>query len=113
MVTNSPGSLSFILALFAVLSFGSKVFGADTKTVVDSAGRQIKVPAKIERIFAAGAPAGVFIYTLAPEKLIDWHPGDGWEPICDKLGLPVPSDPFPHVNTTDDFRAMVGMEPLT
>jgi hypothetical protein len=47
------------------------------------------------------------------DKLIDWHPGDGWEPICEKLGLPVPSDPFPHVNTTDDFRAMVGMEPLT
>src|SRR5262245_9755527 len=73
MFTNSPGSLSFILALFTVLSFGSKVFGTDTKTVVDSAGRQIKVPAKIERIFAAGAPAGVFIYTLAPEKLLNWN----------------------------------------
>ena len=73
MVTNSPGSLSFILALFAVLSFGSKVFGADTKTVVDSAGRQIKVPAKVERVFAAGAPAGVFLYALAPEKLLNWN----------------------------------------
>jgi len=25
----------------------------------------------------------------------------------------VPSDPFPHVNSTDDFRAMLGMEPLS
>jgi hypothetical protein len=44
-------------------------------------------------------------------KLIDWQPGDGWEPICEKLGLPVPSDEFPHVNTTNDFRAMLGLEP--
>jgi hypothetical protein len=50
--------------------------------------------------------------TVAPERLVDWCPGDGWEPICAALGLPVPDEPFPHVNTTDDFRAMVGMEPL-
>lgn len=52
----------------------------------------------------ASAPAG---------RLVDWHPGDGWEPICRALDLPVPSEPFPHVNTTDEFRAMIGMEPLT
>jgi Sulfotransferase domain len=50
--------------------------------------------------------------SVPAEQLIDYRPGDGWEPICEKLGLPVPSDPFPHVNTTDEFRAMVGMEPL-
>jgi hypothetical protein len=47
------------------------------------------------------------------DKLIDWQPGDGWEPICDKLGVAVPGEAFPHVNTTDDFRAMLGMEPLS
>ena len=46
------------------------------------------------------------------DRLIDYRAGDGWEPICEKLGLPVPDVPFPHVNTTDEFRAMVGMEPL-
>jgi hypothetical protein len=50
--------------------------------------------------------------SVPADKLIDYQPGDGWEPICEKLGLPVPSDPFPHVNTTDEFRAMLGMEPL-
>jgi hypothetical protein len=50
--------------------------------------------------------------SVPADRLIDYRPGDGWEPICEKLGLPVPSDPFPHVNTTDEFRAMVGMEPL-
>ena len=47
--------------------------------------------------------------TIPAERLIDWQPGDGWAPICIKLGLPVPSEPFPHVNTTDDFRLMLGL----
>lgn len=43
----------------------------------------------------------------APDRLVDWHPGDGWEPICAALGVPVPDNPFPHVNTTEDFQAML------
>ena len=46
-------------------------------------------------------------------RLLEWAPGDGWEPICDRLGVTVPDEPFPRVNTTDEFRAMVGMAPLT
>ena len=38
-------------------------------------------------------------------RLIEWRPGDGWGPICAALGLPVPPDPFPHVNRTADFLA--------
>jgi Sulfotransferase domain len=45
--------------------------------------------------------------TAAPERLVDWQPGDGWQPICDALDVPVPDTPFPHVNTTADFRAMM------
>jgi sulfotransferase family protein len=51
--------------------------------------------------------------SVPADKLIDWQPRDGWAPICAQLGLPVPTEPFPHVNTTDDFRAMLGMEPLS
>jgi len=46
-------------------------------------------------------------------RLLEWTPGDGWEPICDRLNLPVPAEPFPVTNTTDDFRAMLGIPPLT
>lgn len=46
------------------------------------------------------------------DQLLEWQLGDGWEPICERLGLPVPSEPFPLVNTTEEFRAMVGMPPL-
>jgi hypothetical protein len=48
--------------------------------------------------------------TTDPARLVDWQPGDGWEPLCDALSLPVPSEPFPHVNTTADFRAMIGLD---
>jgi hypothetical protein len=37
------------------------------------------------------------------ERLLEWRPGDGWEPICRALELPVPAEPFPHVNTTAEF----------
>lgn len=46
------------------------------------------------------------------DRLLEWTPSDGWEPICDRLGLPVPAEPFPVTNTTDDFRAMLGLPPL-
>jgi hypothetical protein len=48
--------------------------------------------------------------TIPADRLIEWQPGDGWGPICAHLGVPVPSDPFPHVNTTDDFRTMLGLD---
>ena len=41
------------------------------------------------------------------DRLIEWQPGDGWGPICEGLGLPVPAEPFPHLNTTDEFRTML------
>ncbi len=44
------------------------------------------------------------------DRLVDWQPGDGWEPICRALSCRSPTDPFPHVNTTDEFRAMVGLD---
>lgn len=43
-------------------------------------------------------------------RLFEWSPGDGWGPLCEMLGLPEPSEPFPHVNTTEEFRAMAGLD---
>jgi hypothetical protein len=51
----------------------------------------------------AGVPAG---------RLLEWTPADGWDPICDRLGLPVPAEPFPVTNTTGEFRDMLGMPPV-
>lgn len=42
------------------------------------------------------------------ERLVEWQPGDGWEPLCTALGAPVPDEEFPHTNTTEEFRARFG-----
>lgn len=43
-------------------------------------------------------------------RLVEWQPGDGWEPLCRALGVPVPNQPFPHANTTSEFRARAGWD---
>jgi len=48
--------------------------------------------------------------TIAPERLVEWQPGDGWGPLCRALGVAVPSESFPHVNSTAEFRAMLGLD---
>jgi Sulfotransferase domain len=34
----------------------------------------------------------------------------GWTPLCKFLGVAIPEDPFPHMNTRERFRARVGLE---
>jgi hypothetical protein len=48
--------------------------------------------------------------SVPPGRLVEWRPGDGWEPLCAALGVTVPSEPFPHVNTTSEFRALTGLD---
>jgi len=47
--------------------------------------------------------------TVDPARLVEWQPGDGWGPLCDALDLPVPDEPFPHTNSTEEFRALRGL----
>jgi hypothetical protein len=42
-----------------------------------------------------------------PQRLIEWRVGDGWAPLCDRLGVAVPDEPFPHLNTTDDYKLLL------
>lgn len=39
-------------------------------------------------------------------QLLMFHPNDGWEPLCQFLGVPVPDKPFPKVNDTGNFQQM-------
>lgn len=47
---------------------------------------------------------------IPAERLVEWRPGDGWGPLCAALDLAVPDEPYPHVNTTDEFRQMAGLD---
>jgi hypothetical protein len=48
--------------------------------------------------------------SVEPGRLVEWRAGDGWRPLCNALDLAEPDEPFPHVNTTSDFRAMAGLD---
>lgn len=45
---------------------------AEAATVIDDGGRAITIPQKVERIFAAGPPASILLYTFAPDLLLGW-----------------------------------------
>jgi hypothetical protein len=48
--------------------------------------------------------------TIPPERLFEYQPGDGWEPLCAALDLPIPDAEFPHENTREQFRARAGLD---
>ena len=37
------------------------------------------------------------------ERLLVYEVAEGWEPLCRFLGVRVPDEPFPRVNTTEEF----------
>jgi hypothetical protein len=45
------------------------------------------------------------IDAVPPERLLVYHPRDGWEPLCAFLGVAVPDGPFPKVNSRDELSS--------
>lgn len=37
------------------------------------------------------------------DRLLVWSPADGWEPLCEFVGAPVPQMPLPHANDAKTF----------
>lgn len=51
------------------------------------------------------------IDTVPSERLLVWPPKDGWEPLCEFLGIDVPEGPVPNVNDTENFQKNLIMGP--
>jgi hypothetical protein len=45
--------------------------------------------------------------TVPAERLLVWTASDGWEPICEFLGVPVPDTPFPRLNDGKMFAGRI------
>ncbi len=45
--------------------------------------------------------------TIPPERLLVYEVAQGWGPLCEFLGVPVPATPMPKTNTTEEFQARV------
>jgi hypothetical protein len=41
--------------------------------------------------------------TIPPSRLLVFEARQGWAPLCRFLGVDVPDEPYPRVNTTEDF----------
>ncbi|MDR3373902.1 MAG: iron ABC transporter substrate-binding protein [Ancalomicrobiaceae bacterium] len=59
------------LATVLALAVGLAVPAA-ARMVVDSSGRHVEVPDAVHRVFAAGPPAAVLLYVVAPKTLVGW-----------------------------------------
>ena len=81
---------------------------ATTATIAATFGR-IPAPASVQRVFAAGAPAGVLLAALAPEKLLGW-PMQLGAPARKLLG-PVPAA-LPFLGRLSGRGSTVSMETL-
>lgn len=53
-----------------------------------------------------------FIAAPPAPRLLVHQPGDGREPICRFLEVPVPDEDFPHLNDTAWYRARTGLPPI-
>jgi hypothetical protein len=47
------------------------------------------------------------VATIPKERLLVFEAKQGWGPLCEFLGVPVPDTPFPRENTRTDFQARV------
>ncbi|MCB0184855.1 MAG: hypothetical protein KDE31_11350 [Caldilineaceae bacterium] len=45
--------------------------------------------------------------TVPADKLLVFEVKEGWEPLCNFLGVPVPDEPFPHVNDRAEMLTRV------
>ncbi|MEW5964625.1 MAG: iron ABC transporter substrate-binding protein [Pseudomonadota bacterium] len=57
-------SLIVMLALFPTMAIAGEL--------IDSAGRKVSLPERIEKVLAAGGPAAIALYVLAPELMTGW-----------------------------------------
>ena len=44
---------------------------------------------------------------VPPEKLLVFNSAEGWAPLCEFLEVPVPDEPYPKTNTSEDFARMM------
>jgi hypothetical protein len=53
--------------------------------------------------------------TVPKERLLIFNAKQGWKPLCEFLGVPVPANnqPFPHVSETAEFKVPIKCTRIT
>jgi len=50
------------------------------------------------------------IASVPESQLLVFDVAEGWPPLCEFLGVPVPDAPFPRANSTAEFRVWTGLD---
>lgn len=82
---NDPPGMAERLA---AKTFGGRVSEADRDHIIDVFTRH---NAEVQAAFG-------------PERLLTYHLGSGWKPLCDFLDVPVPDAPYPRGNHAEAFH---------
>lgn len=61
-----------LAAVAAAVFEAPDILAQGARSFTDGAGRRVDLPARIERIYAAGPPASILVFAIAPDKLIGW-----------------------------------------
>jgi iron complex transport system substrate-binding protein len=81
---------------------------------VDDARREVQLPSRVSRVFAAGAPAEVLLYTLVPEMLVGRNrlpEGDAIEFFPSAYRNPVFIKQLPEVDNPAADAELLAIEP--
>lgn len=69
---------------------------AQTRSVTDSAGRVVEIPERVETVFAAGPPAAILLYVMAPDRMLGWPRANGAD---ERAFLAAPYGDLPELGT--------------
>ncbi|MGO4834295.1 iron ABC transporter substrate-binding protein, partial [Rhizobiaceae sp. 2RAB30] len=64
--------LAVLSPLLVVLLSLADLSAAEPRIFTDAAGRRVELPETIGKVMAAGPPASVLLYVLAPDKMAGW-----------------------------------------
>ena len=81
-----------LLGLGALAALTWPSWRVAAKPFTDSAGRQVDIPGPVRRVFPAGPPASVTLFTVAPEKMLGWtrSPSEAARPFIPKRYAALP-----------------------
>jgi len=63
--------IRFALATLAALNLALPAL-AQSRSITDSAGRVVELPEQVGSVFAAGPPAAILLYIMAPDRMLGW-----------------------------------------
>lgn len=89
--------------LKAVTPFGRK-FGAMSKKLIWQHLHRHTMPDRAKATAFYNQHIEEVTAAVPPEKLLIFTANQGWQPLCDFLGVAVPDAPFPNVNDREQFQ---------